>query len=150
MTFFNRDKNKRCLHCGKKNDIYYKDQNHAFFCEHCHYPLYWDAIDQRIEADTDRSEKAHKSWAKKRKQQAAGGSSCLVSLLNVILLAAPIREYMSGSDNLSFQLSPRGKNQYRAGIAHFFYTTHPEPAGGDGCHLMKEDEYGAFSRSCRR
>ena len=73
MALFNRDKNKKCPHCGKKNNIYHKDQNHAFFCEFCHHPLFWDAVEQKIEADTDRCRKAHKKWAKKRAVQSAGG-----------------------------------------------------------------------------
>ena len=64
----NPDRNKKCPNCGKKQNIFHTDQSHAFFCDRCRHPLFWDAVDLKIEADTDRARRAHKKWAWKKKQ----------------------------------------------------------------------------------
>ncbi len=64
----NPDRNKKCPNCGKKQSIFQPDQSHAFFCDRCRHPLFWDAVDLKIEADTDRARKAHKKWAGKKKR----------------------------------------------------------------------------------
>ena len=86
-----------CPKCQQTVQILHNDHSHAFFCDGCRYPLYWNAATKKIEADTLRSKKAHKSWADyKRKQRikalenTASGSSCLVSLIGMALVIASI------------------------------------------------------------
>jgi len=90
-------KKHKCPKCKQTVEILYKDQSHAFLCDSCRYPLFWNAGTKEIESDTLRSKHAHRQWAdrkaqKRRKaaQQAASGSSCLLPFTAAGLMLAAL------------------------------------------------------------
>lgn len=79
----------RCPKCRKVVEVRNRADSHAFFCDHCHAPVYWNAPARRIEADTRQAEQAHEQWRRKGARSAAktaAGSGCVLPVM--FLLAA--------------------------------------------------------------